>query len=149
MKRTSSGVWVPNHLRPARKFVNVVFYFNKSTNHVSIGAPESFPLPTVLSNLGYQKVVCRSAKEVDTWSQKMRDQERRQEEMTDEQREAFEGPLRAMIRGNLVTQMLNSSDAKNREFCRQAIANIDAEEEARKKIKRVSYMHAEANEDGH
>jgi hypothetical protein len=143
-----SNLWIPRHLKPARKFVNVVFYHNVKNGHISIGAPESFPLPQILVNAGYQKVVCRTAAEVDRWSEKMRDQDRRQEEQTDEQREAFEAPLRALIRDELVHNMLHARNDVNRTFCQQAIARIDAEEDARKKIKRVSYMHAEAHEDG-
>jgi hypothetical protein len=144
----AADLYIPKHLaKPAHKPIAVVFWFSTKVNRILIGLPEAHPIPPILRNLGFNKVVCRSAREVEIWSQKMRDQERRDEEMTDEQREAFEGPLRAELRKDLVSRMLNSRNAVNREFCRQALLNMDAEEE-RQKHKRESLMHIEGYEDG-
>lgn len=148
MKQTAAGIWVPDHLKGGRKFVAVVFYFNRKINRMLVGAPEQFPIPRLLRNAGYEKIVCRNAHDVDLWSQKMREQERRDEEMTEQQRDAFEGPLRALLRQELVTKMLNSRNAVNREFCRAALQRMD-EDEARRKVRRESWMHIEAAEDGH
>jgi hypothetical protein len=146
MKQTSSGIFVPDHLwKPARKFVAVVFYFHTQSNRIAVGAPDEYPIPKLLARAGWEKIVCRTAHDVDLWSQKMRDQDRRDEEMTEEQREAFEAPLRALLRQELVTKMLNARTPINREFCRAALQKID-EDEARRKIRRESYMHAEAYE---
>lgn len=148
-KRTHSGIFVPEHLAPAVKRIAVVFYHSKKLNHITIGAPEAYPVPQIMVNWGYEKVVCRTARDVEIWSQKLRDQEKREAEKTDEEREAFEGPLRGALRKDLVSRMLNSKDAMNREFCRQSIAQIDAKAEEVKKNQRVSYQHAEGFEDKH
>lgn len=143
----SSGLWIPKHLKGGRKAVSVVFWFSERLNRVQVGLPENYPVPIVLANLGFNKVVCRSAHEVEIWSQKMRDQERRDEEMTDEQRDAFEGPLRAELRKELVSHMMNSRNAVNRDFCRAALNKMD-DDEKRRKVKRDSWMHQEAAESG-
>ncbi len=138
-------LWLPQHLRPAVKRTRVVFYFNPTTNHILVGFPEQFPCPHV----GYQKIVCQNAADVDRWDKKLREQERRIEEMTDEQREAVEGPMRRAARAELYQKMVNSRNAVNREFCRQAIAKIDEYEDELKKKKVESVMHIVAHEDGH
>ena len=148
MKQTDAGLWVPDHLKGGQKHVNVVFWYSMKLNRIVVGAPEQFPVPKVLAAQGFHKVVCRTAAEVEKWSAKMRDQDRRDTEMTDEQRDTFEAPLRALLRAELVTKMMNSKNAINRDFCRAALEKIDADE-ARRKVKRESFMHAEAAEDGH
>lgn len=148
MKRTDGGLWIPDHLKPAHKPVNIVFWFSKRLNHINVGLPEQYPIPRVLVNLGFEKVVCRTAHDVDLWSQKLRDQEKRDSEMSDEQRYEFEGPLRAELRKDLVSRMLNSRNQLNRDFCKAALQRMDDDEE-KHKLKRESYMHCEAAEDGH
>jgi len=145
--RTDAGIWVPRDLAPAVRRVAVVFYHSKKLNRIVVGAPEEYPVPKVMQAMGFNKVVCRSAHEVEVWSQKLRDQERRDEEMTDAEREAFEGPLRAQLRADLMNRMANSRNAVNREFCRQALENMDAAEE-RQRTKRESMMHCEGFEAG-
>ncbi len=148
MKQTDSGIWVPNHVKPGRKFVAIVFWFSKKLNHIRVGLPEAYPVPPVLAKMGYEKIVCRNAHDVDRWSEKMRAQERREEEMTEEQRDAFEAPLRAALRKDLVDKMMHSRNPMNRDFCRAALKKID-EDESRRKMKRESLMHVEGFEDGH
>ena len=104
-------LWLPRHLRPAVKRIAVVFYQSTKTKHIIVGFPEQFPVPPSWSKLGYVKHVCRSASEVDIWDKKLRDQERRQEEMTDEERYAVEAPMRAYVRQELVQKMMNSRNA--------------------------------------
>ncbi len=96
-------LWLPQHLRPAVKRTAVVFYHNPTTDHTLVGFPEQFPCP----HKGYKK---------------LRAQEKRTEEMTDEQREAVEGPMRRQARAELYQKMVNSRNAMNREFCKAAIA---------------------------
>lgn len=138
-----SGLWIPRTLKPAVKRVNIVFYQHITSGKIFVGAPEEFPAPN-----GCRKIVCTTAKEVELWSQKIRDQEKREAEMTEQQREAVEAPLRAYARAELVTLMLNARDDFNRDFCRAALQKMD-EDEARRKFKRESWMHVEAAEDGH
>lgn len=139
----SADVWVPRHLKPANKPVNVVFYYSRKLNKILIGFPEEYPAPN-----GFEKIVCRSAHEVEIWSQRLREQERREEEMTDEAREAIEGPLRQYARQELQRLMANARNSLNREFCRQALLRID-EMERKNKMKRETFMHAEGYTDGH
>lgn len=148
MKRTDAGIWVPDHMKPAHKPISIVFWHSRRLNRIQVGLPEQYPIPAILVRLGFDKIVCRTAHQVEIWSQKMRDQERRDEEMTDEQREAFEGPLRAELRKDLQYKMANSRNPVNREFCRAALQRMD-EDEARRKVRRESFMHVEAAEDGH
>lgn len=149
VKRNASGLWIPDHLAPARKTVNVVFWFSKKLNHIRVGLPEMYPIPRNLVLLGYDKIVCRSAAEVQKWSQKMRDQERIAEERTAEERDKFEGPLLDKMRKDLLSQMANARNAINRDFLKAALAKMDEYEERRRKEKRESMMHQEAFEDGH
>ncbi len=147
LSRTDSGIWVPSHMKGGVKPIAVVFWVSQKLNRIVVGAPEQFAVPKVLADQGFQKIVCRSAAEVERWSQKLRDQDRRDTEMTDEQREAFEGPLRAACRAELVTKMMNSKNAINRDFCRAALQKMDDDAE-KKRVKRESFQHAEGFEDG-
>jgi len=143
----STTLWLPRHLRPAVKRIAVVFYYNAKTDHTIVGFPENFPIPPSWKKIGYVKYVCRTAAEVDKWDKRMRNQEQREEQMTDEQREAFEGPMRQYARQELTQKMLTSRNAINREFCRQALAKLD-EDERRRKMKKESFMHIVGYEDG-
>ncbi len=139
-----ADLWLPSTLRPAVKRTKVVFYFNPTTDHTLVGFPEQFPCP----HRGYQKIVCENAADVDRWDAKLRAQEKRIEEMTDEQREAVEGPMRRQARAELYQKMANSRNAVNQEFCRQAIAQIDAYEDELRKNKTESFQHLCGFEDG-
>lgn len=139
-----ADLWLPSNLRPAVKRTAVVFYHNPSTGHILVGLPEQFPCP----HKGYVKVVCQNAAEVDRWDKKLRDQERHAAEMSDENRESIEGPMRKQARAELYTKMTNSRNAINREFCRQAIAKIDEYEESLKNEKTESFQHIVGYEDG-
>ena len=143
MKQTSAGIWIPSYIKPGRKFVNVVFYFNRAQDRIMVGFPENFPAPA-----GFEKIVCRSAAEVDKWDRKMRDQEKRDAEMSDEQREAVEGPMRDYARKELTRLMLNARNNLNREFCRVALQKLD-DDDKRRKMKRESFMHIAGFENGH
>lgn len=145
---SSSGLWIPRHLKQARKTIAVTFWYSAKLDRILVGLPEQYPIPPVLQAQGFNKIVCRSAREVEIWSAKLRDQERREAEMTDEQRESVEGPLRAQLRRELVHLRDNARNAFNRDFCQHALDQID-EIEAKQKEKRESYMHCEAAEDGH
>ena len=145
--RTSSQVWVPAHLRGGNKPIAIVFYHHRKTGKIIVGFPESWPIPDFFKKAGYQKIVCRTMREVDKWDQRIRDQEKREEEMTDEQREAFEGPIRDACRKELVTKYMNARNPINKEFCRQALERIDADER-RRKMTRESFMHIAGFEDG-
>jgi hypothetical protein len=143
----AADLWIPSHLKPANKPVSIVFWHSQKLNRIVVGLPEQYPVPSVLRHMGFNKVVCRTAHDVEIWSQKMRDQDRRDEEMTDAEREAFEAPLRQQIRADLQWKMMNSRNAINKEFCRQALIKMD-EDEQKHKVTRESFMHVEAHESG-
>ena len=146
--RKSGDIWVPRTLKPSRKVVNICFWYSKKLDHIRVGAPEWFPIPRNLVMLGYHQIVCRTAREVEKWSQKMRDQERRERERSDEQRDAFEGPILSKMRSDLQHQMANARNQINRDFCRQALAKLDEYQDRRLKEKIESMMHVEGFEDG-
>lgn len=138
-------LWLPKTFKRARKVTRVVFYWNQTADHVMVGFPEEFPCPLP----GYVKVVCENAAMVDKWDKKMRDQERRIEEMTDEQRAAFEQPIRDYARKQLQHQMATARNAINRDFCKRALEQMDEWDEQQKKKKKESFQHIVGYEDGH
>lgn len=147
-KQTAAGVYVPKYLaKPAHRAMAVVFWHSAKLDRVVVGLPEQYPVPAVLEKLGFQKVVCRSAHEVEIWSEKLRAQERRDEERTDVEREMFEAPLVAIIRSDIRARMIASPNAITREFCRNALEQMDRRERENQ-LKRVSFQHSEAYEDG-
>ncbi len=143
----SSNLWIPQHLRPARKLIKIVFYVNKQRDRVEVGAPEQYDIPPVLAKLGYEKVVCTTAHEVEIYSEKKRQQDLRDKDMKDEEREIVEAPIRAAIRQDLINRMRNSTDRLNKEFCAWALQQMDQQEKERKE-KIESFQHVEAFEDG-
>jgi hypothetical protein len=135
-------LWLPKKYAVGRKPVCVVFYRHVKTGRLVMGFPAQYPAPK-----GFDKVICTTAHDVDVMSAKLHDQERRDDAMTDEQREAVEGPVREYARKELVTSMMTARNNVNREFCRWALKQMD-DQEARRKVIRESYMHCEAAEDG-
>lgn len=135
-------IWIPEHLKRARKPISVVFYYSRKFNRILVGFPEQFPAPE-----GFEKIVCTTAAEVDLWSNRLRLQEKMDEERTDEEREAIEGPIRDYVRKELVTKMLNARNEVNRAFCKFALDRLD-EEANKRKMKRIAYMHQEGFEAG-
>lgn len=138
----ATHLWVPSHMRRAKQLISVVFYVHVASKRILVGAPDEFPAPK-----GYEKIVCKTAHEVEYMSRLLSKQEQIDEERTDEEREAIEGPIRRHARQELQHRMANSHNAINREFCRVALQKLD-EYEANLRMKRVSFMHAEAFEAG-
>lgn len=135
-------LWLPQHIRPAVKRISVVFYVNSKINRIMVGFPEQFPAPN-----GWQKIVCTTAAEVDLWDKRLREQEKFDNEMTEEQRDAIEAPMEDYARKELVTLMMNARTPLNREFCRFALQQLD-EKKAARKTRQESVMHICAYEDG-
>jgi hypothetical protein len=146
---STPSLWIPSHLKSARKHIRIVFYYNRQQDRVEVGAPDQYPLPPVLARLGYEKVVCETAHEVEIYSEKKRRQDKRDAEMSAEERELAEGPIRDAIRKDLNYKMLTARNQINRDFCKYALMKMDQEDEKRKKEKIESYMHVEAAEQGH
>jgi hypothetical protein len=89
--------------------------------------------------LGFEKIICSSAREVEKWSKKKSDQDRRDAEMSDYQRELIEGPIRDAVRKDLVDRMLTARNQMNRDFCRFALDKLD-ERERNGRVVRESHM---------
>lgn len=121
----------------------IVFWLDTRSGQLTMGLPENFPAPPY-----YEKIVCGTAHEAETVSRKMREQEQSREAMIDEHREEIEGELIRNLRGHMYTQMANARDSKNRDFLR---IFLDRQEKAvnKTKMKRESYLHSEAYEQGH
>lgn len=130
--------------RNAQMQQKVVFYKVAATGRILVGFPENFPAPR-----GMEKIVCGSAKEVERYSQMMRDQEKRDAEMTDAEREVVEAPMRKYVRDELKAKLLTANNV-NRQFIEFALKQLDAKEAKAKAARgeRISYMHREAFEAG-
>lgn len=144
-----SGLWLPRRYVQARKPVATVFYYSQRLDRILNGFPEPFPVPHALAEEGYNKIVCRNAHEVEIWSERLRQQERRDREMEAMKREAIEGPIRDALRAELVYSRDHARDAKNRDAMQRAIENADTYQHQREKETSISYMHAEGYEEGH
>jgi hypothetical protein len=130
-------LWVPQHLRKAKIPTKIVFYKWKRGDsfYYTVGCPDNYPAPK-----GAEKIVCETAAEVEKYDQILRDQDRAQQEMTDEQRYEIEEPIWKQLRADLHNQMTNARNEINREFCRLALKQMD-EAEAKRKEKRESFQH--------
>lgn len=138
-----SNIIVPAHLKTARQHIKVVFYrYPKLNNRINVGFPDEFPAPP-----GAEKIVCTTAREVERYSQMIRDQEKIEQEMTDYERELKEGPMREHCRKELQHLMANARNQVNRDFCMFALKKLD-EADANGRNIRQSYMHIEAHESG-
>jgi hypothetical protein len=106
----------------------IVFWLDTRTGQLTMGLPDNFPAPPY-----YEKIVCGTAYEAETYSGRMRQQEQSREAMLDEQREEIEGELIRNLRGHMYNQMANARNAKNRDFLRiflerqEKAVNITAE----------------------
>lgn len=132
-----------------RKPVSVTYWYSRKLNKILNSCPEWFPIPPILRDQGFEKVVCRTSRDVEIWSQKLRDQEAREAEILDLEREAIEAPQRARFRAELVYQHSHARNAFNKEFCRRALEKLDRlEARIRLKMQRgVSYQHCEGFEE--
>lgn len=119
----------------------VVFWHSKKLDFIMLPASPIAPPPT-----GYERIECRHAHEVDTWSERLRRQEKRIREMTDEDRYSFEEPIRAHGIAELRKALSNCTDENNRLFILRSIQNIERKR-AQAKIEHVeTYMACEAKD---
>jgi hypothetical protein len=95
---------------------------------------------------GFEKIECRHAHEVELWSNRLRQQEKRIREMTDEERYNFEEPIRAHGLQVLRELLAKATDSVNREFLAASIATLEKKRELRRKEVVETYMHIEAHE---
>lgn len=136
-----SKLILPRHLRNAQMSKPVVFWFSKKLDHILLPASPVAPAPK-----GYERIECRHANEVDLWSNRLRAQEKRIREMTDEERYNFEEPIRAHMLRELRANLAKAKDPVNREFLSRSIEMIERKREQRRKEFVETYMHAEGHE---
>lgn len=120
----------------------LVYYYDGTTGEIRMGLPEQFPAP-----YGYQKIVCASVHDAETWSERMRRWEATKQEMEDIQREMVEGPIRDNLRKHMQHLAANARNNMNRDFLLKHLENYERRPNLTK-TERVSYLHQEAYERG-
>lgn len=133
------------------KPVSTTFYYSPKLDRIEVGLPEAFAVPAEMAADGFQKVVCRSAHEVEIWSKKMADQDRRDMETAQATREIVEGPVQKMLRDNIHYLIAHAPSARQRTQARHLLKKMDLLEKRKleRLYERVTYMHQEAYEEGH
>lgn len=119
-----------------------VFYYNGTSGEIMTGMPEQYSAPS-----GFQKIVCTSAAEAETWSERQRKWDDFKHRIKQEERELVEGPMRDEMRRHIQHQASNARNSLNRDFLLRHLAQYD-KRDAPWKSKRESYLHAEAFEHG-
>ena len=120
----------------------IVFWMDTRTGQLTMGLPENFPAPPF-----YEKIICGTVYEAEKYSGRMRAQEQAREAAEDNVREEIEGEMLRNLRGHMHNQMANARNNMNRDFLR---IFLERQERAvnKTKLKRESYLHAEAYEHG-
>jgi hypothetical protein len=108
-----------------------------------MGLPEQFPAP-----FGMEKIICTTMHQAEYWSHRMREQERVREEAKNEEREKVEGPIRKNLRSHILHLAGNARNNMNRDFLLMHLRQYDRRADLTK-VKRTSYLHSEAFEQGH
>ena len=137
------SLWLPQGVRRqyAQMSKPVVFWFSKKLDFIMLPASTIAPPPT-----DYQRIECRHAHEVDLWSNKLRAQEKRLREMTDEERYNFEQPIRDHGIAELRKALQTANDPANRIFLARSIERLEQKREERRKEHVETYMAVEAQE---
>src|SRR6185437_15775678 len=104
------------------------------------------PSPLIPAPQGFEKIECRHAHEVELWSNRLRQQEKRIREMTDEERYNFEEPIRSYGLRVLREMLAKATDEKNRIFLATSIAALERKRELRRKEVVETFMHCESTE---
>lgn len=128
--------------------IAVVFYtWPKNGNRITVGFPEQFPAP-----IGAVKNICRTAKEVEKWDARLRQQEKDDAEKSAEERERTEGPLVKYMNDEFERLRVSARDNKNREFMDASAKLLAAKRQAREKAEKANFtegvMHLESHEQG-
>ena len=120
-----------------------VTFYKDSSGRIMTGMPENLPAP-----MGYEKIVCGSAREAERYSSLQRQQEGYDHRRQQEERGAIEGQFRDEIRSEMRTKMANARNPVNREFMRRALERMDNKGDPTA-YQRESYLHAEGFEKNH
>lgn len=95
---------------------------------------------------GWTRIVCNTAREAEQWSERMRHWDSLMHEISQEERELVEGPMRDEMRSELRHNLANSRNNINREFLRRALERLDKQGN-RMRYQRESRMAIEAYEE--
>jgi hypothetical protein len=137
----SSGLILPRQYAQMAK--PVVFWFSKKLDHIMLPASAIAPPPS-----GYERIECRHAHEVDTWSNRLRGQEKRFFEMTDLERFEYEGKIQSFIIEEMELCLAQSNDSKNKQFMQWFIQRAKEQRASRRPPKAPeSHMACEAETD--
>jgi hypothetical protein len=133
----------PSCVKQAQMSKPVVFWHNKKRDHIM-----NAPGPDIKPPFGYQKIECVHAHEVDKWSSRLRAQEKRIREMSDEEFYLYEDAIRAEQIAELKKNLENSPDLVNRLFMKAAIEHAEKQREKARPvyIQRETYQACEAEE---
>ena len=89
----------------------VVFWWSRKLDHIILPASAIAPAP-----VGYERIECKHANEVDIWSNRLRGQEKRFFEMTDLERFEYEGKIQSHIIEEMEACLAASGDSRNKQF---------------------------------
>ena len=125
-----SGLYLPKHLRKERLAQQggqrqmskpIIYWYSKTLDLIVVGAPEPFSAPP-----GYETIKCIHAHDADKWSERLREQERRLAQMTDEERFAFEDKVAASNLEGARKGYLKETDPVNKEIAALIIRQMEA-----------------------
>ena len=121
----------------------IVFWHNKKRDHIINAPAPNAPPPT-----GYQRIECVHAHEVEKWSNRLRAQEKRIREMSDEERYAFEDAIRYDMIQEMKKNLAASTDLQNRLFLDAAIKDAEIRRERARPVHivRETFQACEAEE---
>lgn len=121
----------------------IVFWFNKTRDFIMCAGH-----PTATPPTGYQRIECVHAHEVELWSNRLRAQEKRVREMTDEERYQYEDAIRYDMIQEMRKNLADATDLQNRLFLAAAIEHAEKQRDKYRpaNIVRETYMACEAEE---
>lgn len=124
----------------------IVYYFSNptrgGTGEILMGLPEQFAAP-----VGYEKIVCNTAREAELWSGRLRVWEGIKEEIGHLARKQRQQPIRESIMSEMRHNMANARNNINKDFMRRAIEKADKATDPLD-YRRESMLHAEGYEKG-
>lgn len=132
---------------------SVCYYFSnptayhqgqQGTGEIIMGLPECYAAPP-----GFEKVVCTTAKQAESWSKMMRKWDETKEKIAQAYQRHQEAEQVEAIRSQMRDNIRNARDQRNRDFAIQALANFDKRYEDRFEWQRESFLHSEAYDSSH
>ena len=99
----------------------IVFWYSSKLDHILNPPHHTIEPPT-----GYVKIECRHAHEVDTWSKRLRAQEKRIAGMTDHERYLYEDKIRAHAIEQIKKDIQNKPDDFNRKLAVELLRRMEA-----------------------